>query len=191
MRGLVMDFSDDANVLNINDQYMFGPAFLVCPVSEFNARSRKVYLPKCEGWYDFNSGKFYNGGQIFDANAPYDRMPVFVKAGSIIPMGKPMEYTDQYPDDELTINVFAGADGSFKLYSDEGTNYNYEKGEYSLIPMEYNDTEQTLTLCDRKGSYKGMPQNLKITVCHNKQGNSEDNLYTATYTGKKLVIQMK
>ncbi len=191
MRGLVMDFGDDANILNINDQYMFGPALMVCPVSEYKARSRKVYLPECEGWYNFNTGEFYNGGQEFDADAPYERMPVFVRAGSIIPMGKSMEYTNQYPDDELTIYVYAGADGCFRLYSDEGTNYNYEKGEFSIIPIEYDDSAKTLSLCNREGAYKGMPQNVKITVCYKKQDGAEDILYTASYSGEKIVIQMK
>lgn len=191
MRGLVMDFFDDANVLNINDQYMFGPSFLVCPVSEYKARSRKVYLPKCEGWYDFYTGKFQNGGQEIVADAPYERIPLFVKAGSIIPMGKPMEYTDQYPDDELTINVYAGESSAFTLYSDESTNYNYEKGEFSMIPMVYDDEAKTLTLLDRRGSYKGMPESVKINVNYIQTGDHHDILYTAEYTGEEIVIQLK
>lgn len=200
MRGLVMDFFDDANVLNINDQYMFGPSFLVCPVSEYKARSRKVYLPKCEGWYRLNAfsigkcgdwaGDFYEGGQEIDVNAPLMFMPVFVKAGSIIPKGKQMEYTDQYPDDELFIDVYSGANGSFELYSDEGTNYNYEKGEYSIIPMFYDDEAKTLTLLDRRGSYKGMPESVKITVRYIPKELTQRTYCTATYTGQELVLKL-
>ena len=107
-------------------------------------------------------------------------------------MGKQMEYTDQYPDDELFIDVYSGANGSFELYSDEGTNYNYEKGEYSIIPMDYDDETKTLTLRDRRGSYKGMPDSVKITVTYiPKELTLIQKTYcTATYTGKKLVLKL-
>jgi len=151
-----MDFAKDTAVLNINDQYLFGPSLLINPVCEFNQRSRQLYLPTCAGWYDLYSGKWYTGGQNINANAPYERMPVFVKAGSIIPFGPDLQYTSEKPADTITLNVYTGANGSFNLYEDEGTNYNYEKGAYSVIPINYNEGDNTLTIGDRKGSYKGM-----------------------------------
>ena len=101
-----------------------------------------------------------------------------------------MEYTDQYPDDELTIDVYSGASSSFELYSDEGTNYNYEKGEYSIIPMSYDDVEKTLTLLDRRGSYKGMPESVKITVRYIPKELTQRTYCSATYTGKELVLKL-
>ena len=143
-------------------------------------------IGKCGDW----AGDFYEGGQEIDVNAPLVFMPVFVKAGSIIPKGKQMEYTDQYPDDELFIDVYSGANGSFELYSDEGTNYNYEKGEYSIIPMDYDDEAKTLTLLDRRGSYKGMPESVKITVRYIPKELTQRTYCSGTYTGKKLVLKL-
>jgi len=116
-----------------------------------------LYLPKCAGWYDLYSGKWYNSGQTINANAPYERMPVFVKAGSILPFGPDLQYTSEKPADTITLNVYTGANAAFNLYEDEGTNYNYEKGAFSVISINYNEGDKTLTIGDRKGSYKGMP----------------------------------
>ena len=156
MRGLAMDFSADTTVLNIGDQYMFGPSLLINPVYEYKQRSRLLYLPKCAGWYDLYSGKWYAGGQKIIADAPYERMPVFVKAGSIIPFGPSLQYTSEKPADTITLNIYTGADASFNLYEDEGTNYNYEKGAFSVIPLKYNEAAKTITVGERKGSFKGM-----------------------------------
>jgi len=156
MRGLAMDFVRDTAVLNINDQYLFGPSLLINPVCEYNKRSRQLYLPKCAGWYDLYSGKWYNSGQTIDANAPYERMPVFVKAGSIIPFGPDLQYTSEKPADTITLNIYTGANASFNLYEDEGINYNYEKGAFSLIPINYDEGTKTITIGDRSGSFKGM-----------------------------------
>ena len=128
MRGLAMDFAKDTAVLNIGDQYMFGSSLLINPVCEYKQHNRQLYLPKCAGWYDLYSGKWYAGGQKIVADAPYERMPVFVKAGSIIPFGPELQYTSEKPADTITLNIYTGADASFNLYEDEGTNYNYEKG---------------------------------------------------------------
>ena len=116
----------------------------------------QLYLPKCAGWYDLYSGKWYAGGQKIIADAPYERMPVFVKAGSIIPFGPSLQYTSEKPADTITLNIYTGADASFNLYEDEGTNYNYEKGKYTIIPMIYNDQAKTLTIDKRKGGFDGM-----------------------------------
>lgn len=156
MRPLVMDFLDDKAVANIGDSYMFGPAFLVAPVYEYGARSRQVYFPESEGWYDFYSGKFEQGGCAVVADAPYGRMPLFVRAGSVIPMGPVMQWSDEKPADELTIYVYRGADGHFTLYEDEGVNYNYEKGLCSMIEFKYDDASGSLVIADRRGEYPGM-----------------------------------
>lgn len=158
MRGLAMDFAKDTAVLNIGDQYMFGPSLLINPVFEYKQRSRPLYLPKSAGWYDFYSGQWYAGGQKIFSDAPYEKMPVFVKAGSIIPFGPELQYTSEKPADTVTLNIYTGADASFNLYEDEGTNYNYEKGAFSIIPLKYNEATKTITLGDRKGSFTGMLQ---------------------------------
>jgi alpha-D-xyloside xylohydrolase len=158
MRGLAMDFANDTTVLNIGDQYMFGPSLLINPVLEYKQRNRELYLPKCNGWYDLYSGKWYPGGMSIVSDAPYERMPVFVKAGSIIPFGPDLQYSSEKPADTITLNIYTGADASFNLYEDEGTNYNYEKEAYTVIPIKYNETTKTITVDDRKGSFKGMLQ---------------------------------
>ncbi len=156
MRGLVMDFRTDAKAREIGDQYMFGPALLINPVTTYKARSRSVYLPKAAGWYDFWTGATFSGGQTIDAPAPYESLPLYVKAGSIIPFGPELQYTAEKPADPITLYVYAGANGAFTLYEDEGLNYNYEKGAFTLIPIQWNDSTRTLTLGKREGSFPGM-----------------------------------
>ena len=156
MRGLTMDFSGDTAVFDIADQYMFGPSLMINPVTEYKARSRSVYLPAAYGWYDLRSGKYFAGGAVTEADAPYDYMPVFVREGSVIPCGPELQYTTEKQADPLNIWVYTGADGSFTLYEDEGDNYNYESGAYSLIPMSWNEAERTLTIGPRTGEYQGM-----------------------------------
>ncbi len=164
MRGLAMDFPNDKNVLDIGDEYMFGPSLLINPVYTYKARSRTVYLPKSKGWYDLYSGSYYEGGRQIDADAPYTRMPVFVKAGSIIPFGPAIQYTGQKPQNPVTLFVYTGADAHFTLYNDEGTNYDYEKGQYSNIPISYDDDSHTLTIGDRQGTFPGMLENRTFRI---------------------------
>ncbi|MEO5944103.1 MAG: TIM-barrel domain-containing protein, partial [Ferruginibacter sp.] len=156
MRGLAMDFPNDSAVLNIGDQYMFGPSLLINPVYEYKQTKREVYLPKSAGWYDLYSGKWFTGGNRITADAPYERMPVFVKAGSIIPFGPALQYTSEKKADTITLNIYTGANASFNLYEDEGTNYNYEKGKFSIIPITYNEASGIITIGDRTGSFNGM-----------------------------------
>jgi alpha-D-xyloside xylohydrolase len=163
MRALVMDFGKDPKTLNINDQYMFGPALLVNPVTEYNARTRSVYLPET-GWYEMRSGKHFTGGQTIEADAPYSDIPVFVKEGAIVPTGPDIQYTAQKPADTIRVFVYAGTNGAFSLYEDEGVNYNYEKGLFSTIPMSYNEENQTLTIGTRQGSFPGMLQHRVFEV---------------------------
>ncbi len=155
MRPLMMDFENDRNVLNISDQYMFGPELMVCPVYIYKARSRNVYFPQSEGWYDLYDGKFIEGGQKLSVNAPFNRMPIFVASGSILPMGKIIQNTQQ-SQNNLIIYVYGGKNGSFTLYEDENTNYNYEKGAFSTIQFTFDNQTKTLNIGACKGSFKGM-----------------------------------
>lgn len=164
MRPLVMDFTADTDVNNISDQFMFGPAFMVSPVYEYGARSREVYFPQAEGWYDFYTGKFQKGGEKVEVKAPYERVPLYVRAGAIVPYGEDIQYTDEKPADHIILYVYQGADGEFTLYEDEGVNYNYEQGKYAMIPMEYDEEEKTLTIGKREGSFPGMLEKRTFTV---------------------------
>ncbi|MGA9365421.1 MAG: TIM-barrel domain-containing protein [Bacteroidota bacterium] len=156
MRALVMDFGNDSNALSIGDQFMFGPALLVNPVIEYKARTRSVYLPSKSGWYDLSSGRHFDGGQTIVAEAPYTHMPIFVKSGSILPCGPEIQYTTEKPADPIRFFIYTGADGSFTLYEDEGVNYNYEKGMYSMIPLSYSEKNHLLTIGKRQGEFPGM-----------------------------------
>lgn len=164
MRGLTMDFSLDTEVFDIADQYMFGPSLMVNPVTEYKARSRKVYLPSAYGWYDVRTGRHYAGGTVIEADAPYEWMPLFAREGSLIPTGPDIQYTGEKEADPLTLWVYAGADGAFELYEDEGDNYNYEDGAYTLIPLTWNEAERTLTIGKREGEYRGMLHERTINV---------------------------
>ena len=198
MRGLVMDFNGDDNVYDIKDQWMFGPALMACPVGEYQKYSRNVYLPKQKGWYDFYTGKHYAGGQTIVADAPFDKIPVFVPEGSILPVGPEMEWSDQKKAELIDLYVYAGKDGSYTLYEDEGTNYNYEKGKYAMIDFKYNDAQKTLTIGARKGSFDGMLQKRRFNVILvNAQNNQGVNLAKAPkdkmvkYAGQAVTVKLK
>jgi alpha-D-xyloside xylohydrolase len=156
MRALVMDFNNDKNVFDIGDQFMFGPALLINPVTEYKARMRDVYLPEGTGWYDLKSGIYFKGGQSIEAESPYTDIPIFVKEGSIIPCGPEIQYTTEKLPDPIRLFVYTGRDGSFTLYEDENINYNYEKGSFSLIPFNYNEENKVLTIESRTGEFPGM-----------------------------------
>ena len=198
MRGLVMDFNGDDNVYDIKDQWMFGPALMACPVGEYQKYSRNVYLPKQKGWYDFYTGKHYAGGQTIVADAPYDKIPVFVPEGSILPVGPEMEWSDQKKAELIDLYVYAGKDGSYTLYEDEGTNYNYEKGKYAMIDFKYNDAQKTVTIAARKGSFDGMLQkrrfNIVLVSDNNQQGISLAKApkgKMVKYAGKAVTVKLK
>ncbi len=164
MRPLVMDFAADKAVRNIKDQFMFGPAFMAAPVTEYGARERGVYFPAGTVWYDFYTGASRHGGESVSVAAPYGRMPLFVAAGSIVPFGPDMQWSAEKPAELINLYVYTGADGSFSLYEDEDLNYNYEKGAYANIPMTWNDAEGTLTIGDRTGEFPGMLKQRKFNV---------------------------
>lgn len=156
LRPLVMDFRTDKKALAVSDQFAFGGAFLVSPVTAYKARSRAVYLPVAAGWYDFWTGKPMAGGQTIEAAAPYDSIPVHVKAGAIVPVGPELQYTDEKPADPIVLWVYAGADGNFTLYEDDGLSYDYEKSDFSRILIQWNDADRKLTLGKREGTFAGM-----------------------------------
>jgi alpha-D-xyloside xylohydrolase len=156
MRGLVMDFAADDAVKNIDDQYMFGSSLLINPVYNYKQRSRQVYLPNGQGWYDLYTGRYTEGGQSINAEAVYERMPVFVKAGAIVPFGPALQYTTEKKADTITLYIYAGKDGEFSLYEDEGVNYNYEKGLYATIRFNYSNADKTLTINKTEGGFPGM-----------------------------------
>jgi len=197
MRGLVMDFPNDSTASDLNDEYLFGPSLLISPVYNYKERSREVYLPKGIGWYDLYKGNYFEGGKKINADAPYERMPVFVKAGSIIPFGPELQYSSEKPADMITLYVYSGADGSFNLYEDEGTNYNYEKGAFSMVPVQYNEAIKTLTIGERKGSFNGMLQKRKFTIVwitkENKTGIDAQAKggQVVNYTGRPVMIRRK
>lgn len=197
MRGLVMDFTADQTACNIADQYMFGPALLVSPVSTYGARSRKVYLPAATGWYDFYTGAYTPGGQHVEAGAPLDRMPIYVREGSILPAGPELQYSDEKITDPLTLYVFTGKDATFSYYEDEGTNYGYEQGQYARIPLSYSESTHTLTIGERQGSYPGMQVNRTIQVVWISKDRpagvalqTAANAQTLTYQGKEVRLTM-
>jgi alpha-D-xyloside xylohydrolase len=156
LRPLVMDFREDPAVLGIGDQYLFGPSILVNPVTTPNATHRSVYLPRGAAWYDFWTGALHEGGQRLDAPAPYESLPLYVRAGSILPMGPELQYTGEKPADPLTVWVYTGADAAFDLYEDDGVTYGYEKGAFATIPLRWDERAQTLTIGERVGSFPGM-----------------------------------
>jgi alpha-D-xyloside xylohydrolase len=156
MRGLVMDFPADRAVRDIDDEYLFGHALLVAPVTAFKARTRPVYLPAGAGWYDFYSGRAFVGGQRIEADAPYERIPLFVRAGTILPIGPSLHYAAEKPADPIMLNVYTGADGNFSLYEDDGTSLGYQRGAFSRIPISWDERAHALTIGARQGAFPAM-----------------------------------
>jgi alpha-D-xyloside xylohydrolase len=196
MRPLVMDFREDFTAMNCQYEYLFGKSILVAPVTEPGVDECNVYLPKSTDWYDFWTGKRYTGGQTIKTEAPYDKIPLFVKAGSILPMGKFIQYAGEKPADTLEIRIYRGTDAQFVLYEDEGDNYNYEKGSYSTILFSWDDSKKVFTINDRQGNFRGMLEKRKfiiVFVGDNKGiglGFAEQSDKIVSYQGKKIVIDL-
>jgi alpha-D-xyloside xylohydrolase len=194
-RPLVMDWQNDPRVWNIGDQFMFGSALLVNPVLKQDSAERSVYLPTSPVWYNFWTGESMKGGQEIQTAAPLDRIPVFVPAGSILPLGPEIEYANQMPAGPIEIRVYAGADGKFNVYEDEGDNYNYEKGSHTLIPVRWSEGDKTLTFGDRVGSYPGMPEEMTFNVVWVSPRHGVGETVNATadrvvaYHGKQISVQ--
>lgn len=203
MRSLAFDFREDEGVKNIPDQYMFGPSILVNPVTARmyslpNAKDikkvRKVYLPKSANWYDFWTGKLIPGGQTIDAAAPIETLPLYIKAGSIVPMGPYLQYATEKAADPIELRVYTGADASFVLYEDENDTYNYEQGKYSTIAMNWNEKDKTLTIKDRKGEFPGMlkDRTFQIVWVTAKNGigvEPSKQVQAVQYSGKEVKIK--
>jgi len=203
MRSLAFDFRNDAAIQSIPDQYMFGPSFLVNPVTEqmyslpdskkIN-KTRKVYLPESANWYDFWTGKLIPGGQTIDAAAPIEIIPLYIKAGSILPMGPYLQYANEKVADPIEIRVYTGEDASFVLYEDENDTYNYEQGKFSTISMNWNEKDKTFTFADRKGDFPGMlkDRTFQIVWVTDKNGTGiapAKKAETVSYSGKEVRIK--
>jgi alpha-D-xyloside xylohydrolase len=195
-RPLVMDWRTDHRVRNIGDEYMFGPAFLVSPVWKEGARNREVYLPASAAWYDFWTGEKVKGGQELEVDAPLDRLPLFIRAGSVVPLGPEIEYVGQKPDAPIEVRIYRGADGTFNLYEEEGDSYRYEHGAYSVIPMHWNEAAGTLTFGERVGAFAGMvkQREFRVILVTEDHGVGETVSSGADamveYTGKSLKIKL-
>jgi alpha-D-xyloside xylohydrolase len=195
MRGLVMDFAPDRRTWNIADEYLLGREFLVAPVTAFQARSRQVYLPAGADWYDFNSGAYLKGGRTIDAAAPYERMPLFVRAGSIVPTGPEIMNTSEQPGGPIMLHVFTGADGQFSLYDDDGVSEAYVRGKYARVPIRWDQASRTLTIGAHTGSYDGMPAKRTIAVRFYTPGKAvapsfdDSGAISLSYEGKPLTVK--
>ena len=215
MRALVMDFPTDKNALDINDEFMFGKSLLVSPVTEpmyikktgegrnaiatedfSTVKTKELYLPGGTDWYDFWTGEKFTGGNKVNKEAPLDIIPLYVKAGSILPVGPKVQYAEEKEWDNLEIRIYPGANGRFVLYEDENDNYNYEKGIYSTITFDWDDKKRTLTIDDRNGSFPGMLDSRKfnIVLVNANKGGGENLIgqpdKEITYTGGKQTVKL-
>lgn len=212
MRGLVMDFPNDTTALNIDNQYMFGKSILVTPVTEpqytemkgefgksdFNTiKSTNVYLPESQTWFDFWTGEKISGGRMISKQTPIDIMPLYVKAGSIIPMGPLMQYATEKKADPIELRIYTGANADFVLYEDENDNYNYEKRIYSLIPIRWNEKTKTLTIEKRQGKFQGMLHERTFNIVFVSQNHgvslddTKNDIVKVKYSGEKEIIYWK
>ena len=184
MRPFVFDFPQDEEALRQDCSYMFGPSLLVSPVTEENPTACRVYLPENEGgWYDWWTGERFDGGQYVSSEVTIEKIPVYAKGGSIVPTGPDRQSVAQKVDGPMVIKVYPGADASFTLYEDEGDNYNYENGSYSLVSLDWNEKESTLTIGKRQGAFKGMDKESDITV--DLLGQQQ----TVRYDGSRIVVK--
>jgi alpha-D-xyloside xylohydrolase len=196
-RPLVMDWRTDAKARDIGDQFMFGPAILVNPVTTEGATSRFLYLPPAAGWYDFWSGEKLKGGQHILAPAPLDRIPLYIRAGAILPLGPEIEYAGEKPDAPIELRIYRGADGSFDLYEDEGDSYAYEKGARAITPIHWDDGTGTLTIGARQGTYPGISavRNFHVVLVDGGHGAGAQIIASADkeirYEGSELRVVMK
>ncbi len=205
MRSLAFDFREDAQVYTIPDQYMFGSAFMVSPVTtqlftgagaDAKQKTRSVYLPKATTWFDFWTGQQLQGGQTVAAATPMTTMPIYVRAGSIVPMGAVMEYATQRPADTLELRIYPGADGQFTYYEDENDNYNYEKGAHATFTFGWADKQKTLTISDTKGAFPGMLKSRVLNIVLVREGNAAGEQEatrfdkSVTYAGKAMKVAL-
>ena len=188
MRPLLMDFKNDPQAIDQAFQYMFGKYILVAPITEPGVKDWNVYLPKGQNWFDFWTNQSYSGGNTISTPAPLDLIPLFIKEGSIIPMGNLIQHT-QSVQDTLEIRIYTGKNASFKLYNDEGDNYNYEKGNYSEIPLFWDEKSKYLIIGNKTGAFQGDSKSIQMNVIFINK-NSVKTLKSVTYKGKELELKM-
>jgi alpha-D-xyloside xylohydrolase len=200
LRMLPFDFREDPNTYEIRDQFMFGPSFLVCPVTHpmyygpnstplhSSEKTRAVYLPAGSDWFDFWTGQCYSGGQTVLANASIDTMPLFVRSGSIVPLGPEIQYAEETVDAALVLKIYTGCNGHFTLYEDEADNYNYEKGSFATIEINWADESCCLVFGERQGSFPGMKISLKLDIVFVGKHQVYGDAYSIVYEGEKLVV---
>ncbi|MBV9613555.1 MAG: DUF5110 domain-containing protein [Acidobacteriaceae bacterium] len=189
-RPLIMDWRNDPRVAAIGDQFMFGPAILVSPITEEGATTRSLYLPAAQAWYDFWSGEKLDGARRITADAPLDRIPLYVRAGSILPLGPEVEYAEQRTSEPVELRVYSGNDGSFALYDDAGDTYAYEKGAHAVIPLRWDDKSATMTIGARQGEYPGMPREQEFRVVL-VAGTRADVRKQVRYRGQELTVRLQ
>lgn len=195
IRSLYSSFGADKQGYENNTEFMFGPSFLVSPVTEKGAKTQSVYLPAGTTWFNFWTGEKHEGGKTINQETPIEIVPLYVKAGSIIPWGPEVQYAAEKKWGNLEIRIYAGANGEFTLYEDEGDNYNYEKGAYTETTFKWDDAQQSLTILDKKGSFKGMIGSRKFNlVLVNTKNGAGNQLSKATkvitYKGKQQVVKL-
>lgn len=191
MRPLVMDFPADQKTHDIGHSYLFGRSILVAPVTKYKAQKWPVYLPEGSNWYSFWTEEKFKGGQTVDTDAPIAIVPLYVKAGAIIPFGPDVQYSTEKKWDNLQIRIYTGSNGEFLLYEDENDNYNYEKGIYSTIKFGWDEATKTLTIADRKGDFPQMLKSRKFTVNIIGYSKQNTNSYSKeiSYSGKKTQVK--
>jgi alpha-D-xyloside xylohydrolase len=187
MRALAFDFRDDELALNIPDQYMFGKALLVAPVVQAKAQARQVYLPGKDAWYDFRTGAKLAGGQVVTAQADIATIPVYVRAGSILPLGPVKQFADEKSDAPVDLLVYPGKDGAYELYDDAGDGYAYQKGAHTLVKMTWNDGAKRLDIAPRQGRYDGMPARQTFAV---RCGPQAGDVQKVVYDGKAASVTL-
>ena len=184
-RPLVMDFRADPRTHGIGDQFLLGPALLVCPVLQKGAAARSVYLPEGADWYDFWTNRKFAGGQTIEAAAPIDRLPLFVRAGSVLPLSPVQQWSGENPDGPLELRIYPGADGAFTLYEDEGDGYAYEKGRYAALPVRWDDDARTLHFGPIEG---GLPGKLAGRTCAVLDATNPDAAHTIPLTSEATSV---
>lgn len=193
LRGLAMDFTEDSCTFDVDNAYMFGPSLLVRPVFRPHTTEKEVltYLPRHKGrfWYDFHTGEAHKGGTEQVQANQLNILPLYVKAGSILPLAEVKQYAMEYPDSELELRIYGGADASFLWYEDEGDSYRYEENIYSKVPMKWDDASRTLTLGVREGSYPGMPEQVKMNLKLYLPKSATPLYKECVYTGKEMKIK--
>lgn len=185
-----MDWRNDPKVASIGDQFMFGPAILVNPVTEEGATSRSLYLPAASAWYDFWSGEKLDGGRRITAAAPLDRIPLYIRSGSILPLGPEIEYAEQQTNEPIELRIYRGSDGSFTLYDDQGDTYAYEKGEHAVIPLRWNDKTASMTIGARYGRYPHMPREKEFRIVL-VDGSKARVTKQVRYAGQEIKVQFE